>query len=72
VAVLDLDYVEDSSADVDMNVAMTAAGKYVEIQGAAEQAPFDDAQMRAMLDLARKGIRKLIALQRQAIARKPA
>jgi len=67
-AVLDLDYAEDSAADVDMNVAMTGSGKFVELQGTGEGRPFDAGQLDAMLRLARRGIRKLLALQRQAIA----
>ena len=66
-AVLDLDYAEDSAAQVDMNVAMTAGGKYVEIQGTSERRPFGAAQLAAMLRLARKGVRQLIAAQRAAI-----
>jgi ribonuclease PH len=67
-AVLDLDYGEDSRAEVDMNIVMTNAGKYVEIQGASEARPFGDENLQAMLRLARRGIRKLLAWQRQAIA----
>jgi len=66
-AVVDLDYREDVAAEVDLNVAMTAGGKYVEVQGTSEGAPFDDAQLAAMLRLARSGIRKLVAAQRQAV-----
>ncbi len=69
-AVLDLDYAEDSSAAVDMNIAMTSGGKFVEIQGTSEGQPFDDGQLSDMLRLARRGIRKLLAAQRQAILRK--
>jgi ribonuclease PH len=67
-AVLDLDYSEDSRAEVDMNVVMTNAGKYVEVQGAGEARPFGDEDLQAMLMLARSGIRKLLSHQRQAIA----
>jgi ribonuclease PH len=66
-ALLDLDYSEDSQADVDMNVAMTAGGKWVELQGSAERAAFDAEQLQQMLSLAGRGIRKLIRLQRKAI-----
>ena len=66
-ALLDLDYEEDSRAEVDMNVAMTRGGKFVEIQGSSEAAPFDGAQLEAMLRLARRGLRRLDRLQRQAI-----
>lgn len=62
-AVMDLDYVEDSSAEVDMNVVMTGSGKFIEVQGTAEGAPFDQDTLNAMLDLARSGIRQLTALQ---------
>jgi len=64
---LDLDYEEDSQADVDMNVAMLGGGKFVEIQGSSEQAPFTAVELQEMLDVARKGIRKLTTIQRQAI-----
>lgn len=64
---LDLDYSEDSNADVDMNVIKTSSGKYVEIQGTAEKEPFDDKQMSTLLSLADKGIKELIAIQKQAI-----
>ena len=66
---LDLDYREDSSADVDMNVAMTRGGKYVEIQGTGESAPFDGQQLEKMLALARRGIRKLLRAQKEALSR---
>ncbi len=66
-AVCDLDYVEDSGAEVDMNVAMLRGGKYVEIQGSAERAAFDSIQLNQMLDLAGAGIRKIFRYQRQAI-----
>jgi len=70
VTVLDLDYVEDSAAEVDMNVAMTGGGKFVELQGTAEGAAFDDDQLQSMLSLARRGLRKLQRLQREAIRRR--
>jgi len=66
---LDLDYREDSAAEVDMNVAMTSNGKFVEIQGSSERQAFDAAQLEKMLALARRGIRKLLACQKQAVAR---
>jgi len=66
-ALLDPDYSEDSTADVDMNVAMTGAGKFVEIQGSCEKLPFGSEQLDVMLKLARRGIRKLVRCQRQAI-----
>ena len=64
---LDLEYAEDSNADVDLNVVKTGSGGYVEIQGTAEQEPFDDKQMDAMLKLADKGIKELIALQKKIV-----
>ena len=66
--VLDLDYVEDSSCDTDMNVVMTGAGHFVEVQGTAEGEPFTREQMSQLLDLAGSGISRLIDLQRQALA----
>ena len=66
--VLDLDYLEDSAAGTDMNVVMTGAGKYVEVQGTAEGAAFSRQDMDALLDLAEKGIRELVALQREALS----
>ncbi|MEY2896247.1 MAG: tRNA nucleotidyltransferase, partial [Pseudomonadota bacterium] len=68
---LDLDYGEDSSCDTDMNVVMTGAGGYVEIQGTAEGAPFSEAEMTAMLALARRGIGELVAAQRAALGIAP-
>ena len=64
---LDLCYDEDSRADVDMNVVMTEAGHFVEVQGTAEQEAFTRDEMDHMLSLAEKGIRELIALQKEAI-----
>lgn len=65
---LDLDYEEDSSADVDLNVVMTADDRFLEIQGTAERSPFDRAQLDAMLDLAAGGIREILTVQNRAIA----
>jgi ribonuclease PH len=65
--VLDLDYAEDSAASADINFVLTGRGGIVEIQGTAEAAPFTEAQLGAMLVLARKGIGQLIGLQRKAI-----
>ncbi len=62
--VLDLDYPEDSACDTDMNVIMTDAGHFVEVQGTAEGAAFDRATMNRLLDLAEGGIRDLIVLQK--------
>ena len=65
---LDLNYGEDSTADVDMNIVMTGAGEFVEVQGTAEHTPFDRGRLDALLGLASAGITRLIALQRKAIA----
>jgi ribonuclease PH len=64
---LDLEYTEDSACDTDMNVVMTGAGHFVEVQGTAEGVAFSRAQMDAMLSLAEKGIVQLMALQNQAL-----
>jgi ribonuclease PH len=64
---LDLDYAEDSTADVDFNVVMTDDERFVEVQGTAEHRAFDRAQMNQMVDLAAAGIRQLFVLQRTAI-----
>jgi ribonuclease PH len=66
--VLDLDYVEDSGCDTDMNVVMTENGGLIEIQGTAEGAPFKRTEMDQMVDLAQAGILELIALQKSALA----
>ena len=65
---LDLEYVEDSACDTDMNVVMTGAGHFVEVQGTAEGLAFSRAEMGALLDLAEQGIGELMALQQQALA----
>ena len=65
--VLDLDYVEDSDCDTDMNVVMTDAGHFIEVQGTAEGAAFDRAGMNRLLDLAQGGIADLVKLQKQAL-----
>jgi len=67
VPVLDLDYAEDSTCDTDMNVVMTGSGGFVEVQGTAEGAPFSQAQMDALMVLAQRGIRELIAKQKAAL-----
>jgi ribonuclease PH len=64
---LDLDYAEDSACDTDMNVVMTGAGRFVEMQGTAEGAPFSRAEADALLALAERGIAELIAHQRRAL-----
>jgi len=65
--VLDLDYPEDSDCDTDMNVVMTEAGHFIEVQGTAEGAAFDRAGMNRLLDLAQQGIADLVHLQKQAL-----
>jgi ribonuclease PH len=65
---LDLNYGEDSTAEVDMNIVMTGGGEFVEVQGTAEGTPFARAHLDALLGLAEEGIRRLVALQRQARA----
>ena len=67
--VLDLDYAEDSSCGTDMNVVMTGAGHFVEVQGTAEGEPFSREQMARLLDLASAGIARLVTLQREALAK---
>ena len=67
VPLLDLCYEEDSRADVDMNVVMTGRGRFVEVQATAEHTPFDDAQMSALIGLARAGIGRLVDIQKTAI-----
>jgi ribonuclease PH len=67
VPTLDLDYAQDFAAAVDMNVVMTGAGRYVELQGTGEEATFDADQLAAMLALASQGIRSLASLQRQTL-----
>ncbi|MBV8047361.1 MAG: ribonuclease PH [Paludibacterium sp.] len=66
--VLDLDYVEDSGCETDMNVVMTGSGRFVEIQGTAEGEPFSREEMDRLLALAEQGIAELIQLQKQALS----
>lgn len=66
-AVLDLNYVEDSSAEVDMNLVMTGSGRFVEIQGTGEEATFSRDELNQLLNLGEKGIAELIALQKNAL-----
>lgn len=68
VTCLDLDYAEDSEAEVDMNVVMTGSGKYVEVQGTAEGDPFDAPTLEAMLRVASRGIAELVSAQRSVLA----
>ncbi len=67
--VLDLDYLEDSEADTDANFVMTGSGKFVEIQGTAEQQPFSRAELEALMALAEAGIGELSELQKAALAK---
>jgi len=67
VAVLDLDYAEDAEADTDANFVMTGDGRLVEVQGTAEKVPFSEAQFLALLALARKGVARLVDLQKMAV-----
>ena len=72
VAMLDLDYAEDSVAEIDMNVVMDGAGRFIEVQGTGEKAPFDRARLDELLDLAAGGAAALVALQRSALEADPA
>ncbi len=72
VPVLDLDYAEDSAAQTDGNFVMTASGGLVEVQATAEGAPFSEAELTALLALARKGTTDLFAAQREAVGPEPA
>ena len=67
-AVLDLDYAEDSEAETDANFVMTGAGTIIEVQATAEKVPFSEEQFLALMALARKGIEKLVDLQKLAVA----
>ena len=69
VPVLDLDYVEDSACDTDMNVVMLGSGNFVEVQGTAEGHAFSRAEMDELLELAKSGIEQLIGMQRTALAK---
>ena len=64
---LDLPYVEDSTASVDMNVVMTGSGRFVEVQGTAEGDPFDRSELDALTSLAEKGITEIIAMQKEIL-----
>jgi ribonuclease PH len=66
-SVIDLAYEEDSRAEVDMNVVMTGAGRFVEVQATAEKTPFDEAQLGTLLALAREGAARMVAIQREAL-----
>jgi len=67
VPCLDLDYTEDSRAQVDMNVVMTGAGRYVELQGTGESSSFSETDLRSLLRLARSGIRRVVTTQRRLL-----
>ena len=67
-AVLDLDYAEDSEADTDANFVMTGDGRIIEVQGTAEREPFTEAEFLALMALARKGVARLVDLQKLAVA----
>lgn len=64
---LDLDYEEDSTADVDMNIIMTGDGRFIEVQGTAEKEPFSKNEMEKLLSLAKDGIEDIIAIQKKAL-----
>lgn len=64
---LDLTYIEDSTAEVDMNVVMTDSGRFIEIQGTAETMPFDRGKLETLLDLAESGIRQIFSIQKKAL-----
>ena len=66
--VLDLDYAEDSEADTDANFVMTGDGRIIEVQGTAEKTPFSEAEFLALMALARKGVARLVDLQKMAVA----
>ena len=67
---LDLNYEEDSQAEVDMNVVMTGSGEFVELQATGEKTPFNDTQLLGMLGMASRGVRDLIEIQKEALASK--
>jgi ribonuclease PH len=68
-SVLDLNYIEDSKADVDMNVVMVGRGEFVEVQGTGEGGTFSESQMKGLLALARKGIKELLDLQKKNLSK---
>ena len=71
-ALLDLDYSEDSTAEVDMNVVMTSQGRFTEVQGTAEGMAFSRSELDSLLDVAQGGIERIISLQRQVLSTAPA
>ncbi len=66
-AILDLDYVKDVAADVDMNVVMTGSGRFIELQGTGEEATFDDKELSELIQLAKQGIQQLTGIQKNAL-----
>jgi ribonuclease PH len=70
-ALCDLNYGEDSKADADMNLVMTGAGEFIEVQGSAEGAPFTKEQLQTMLELGEAAIRRIFELQRTALESGP-
>ena len=68
--ILDLDYIEDSNAETDMNVVMTGSGDFIEIQGTAEESPFSRDQLNGMLTLAEDGIKELLKKQKDILTEK--
>jgi len=66
-AIADLEYIEDSEAETDMNVVMTDTGKLIEVQGTAEAEPFSFEELQEMLELAKHGLRELFAEQKAAL-----
>jgi len=71
VAMLDLPYVEDSRAEVDMNVVMTGSSRYIEVQGTAEGMPYTRGELDTLLDLAQRGIAEIVALQLEMVSVPP-
>ena len=67
-AICDLEYIEDSAAETDMNVVMTEDGRIIEVQGTAEAEPFTHEELLAMLGLAKGGIEEIIGLQKQSLS----
>jgi ribonuclease PH len=68
-AMLDLDYEEDSGAEVDMNVVMTGSGRFIELQGTAEKRPFGDKELEVLVELAKKGISGIVELQKKVLGK---
>ncbi len=66
---LDLDYEEDAQAEVDMNIVMTGSGKFIEVQGTAEGAPFDSKGLSGLIRLAKRGIKRLVTIQKRALGK---